>query len=96
MKAYKRITGFIFIFMIFSTGNIINDINKIGLYNTATGQEQEVKKEGIVDNITDNQGDDVKNNVYIVMAVIIIIWFGLALYIFRIDRKIIRLERELE
>lgn len=34
--------------------------------------------------------------IYVVLAVVLIIWFGLLFFLFRTDRKIDRLERELE
>lgn len=34
--------------------------------------------------------------IYVVLAVVLIIWFGLLLVLFRTDRKIERLERQLE
>ncbi len=33
--------------------------------------------------------------IYVVLAVVLIIWFGLLFFLFRTDRKIDRLEREL-
>lgn len=34
--------------------------------------------------------------IYVVLAVVLIIWFGLLAFLFRTDRKIDRLERELD
>ena len=34
--------------------------------------------------------------IYVVLAVVLIIWFGLLAFLFRTDRKIDRLEREME
>lgn len=34
--------------------------------------------------------------IYVVVAVLLLIWFGLLLYLFRTDRKLDRLEREIK
>jgi len=40
----------------------------------------------------ENGGDGV---LYRVMAIVLVIWMGLALYLFRMDRKIVKLEKDL-
>ncbi len=37
-----------------------------------------------------------EDKLFVVLAVVLIIWAGLALYLFRTDRKLTRLERALE
>ncbi len=37
-----------------------------------------------------------EDKLYVVLAVVLIIWFGLILFIFRTDRKLNRLERTLQ
>jgi len=37
-----------------------------------------------------------EDKLYVVLAVVLIIWFGLILFIFRTDRKLDRLERTLQ
>lgn len=37
-----------------------------------------------------------QDKLYVVLAVVLIIWFGLAFFLFRTDRKLDRLERTLE
>lgn len=34
--------------------------------------------------------------IYVVLAVVLIIWFGLLIFLFRTDRKLDRLEREMD
>ncbi len=37
-----------------------------------------------------------KNSMYIVLGIALIIWFGIVLYLFYIDRKITKLENEIK
>ncbi len=37
-----------------------------------------------------------QDKLYVVLAVVLIIWLGIAFYLFRTDRRIDRLEREIE
>jgi CcmD family protein len=36
------------------------------------------------------------NNIYVVLAVVLIIWFGLVLLLFRTDRRLSRLEQQVD
>ena len=60
------------------------------------------------DSSTKDDGNDMKKNddrggaengrdgvLYRVMAIVLVIWMGLALYLFRMDRKIVKLEKDL-
>ncbi len=38
----------------------------------------------------------VENTVYVVMTIVLIIWFGLAFYLFKIDRKLKKIEKIIE
>lgn len=38
----------------------------------------------------------VENTVYVVLIIVLIIWFGLAFYLFKIDRKLKKIEKILE
>jgi CcmD family protein len=42
-----------------------------------------------------NQADDRQTVLYTVAAVILVVWVGLALFLWRLDRKIARLEKNL-
>ena len=37
-----------------------------------------------------------QDKIYVVLAVVLIIWIGLAVFLYRTDRKIDRLERKLD
>ena len=38
----------------------------------------------------------VENTLYVVLAIVLIIWFGLAYYIFKIDRNLKKIEKIIE
>lgn len=37
-----------------------------------------------------------KNSIYLVLGIALMIWFGLAIYLFMIDRKVTKLEKNVE
>lgn len=38
----------------------------------------------------------VENTVYVVLTIVLIIWFGLAFYLFKIDKKLKKIEKIIE
>ena len=38
----------------------------------------------------------VNNSLYVVLAIVLICWFGIFLYLYRLDRKISRIEKQLK
>lgn len=38
----------------------------------------------------------VNNTVYVVLTIVLIIWFGLAFYLFKIDKKLKKIEKIIE
>jgi CcmD family protein len=70
-------------------------------YSLVYAGEKDLRIAG--DSYKKDGGNDMKKNddrggdgvLYRVMAIVLVIWMGLALYLFRMDRKIVKLEKDL-
>ncbi len=56
---------------------------------------QEYRNQGRPAQPVQNQEDDRQTVLYTVAAVILVVWVGIALFLWRLDRKITRLEKNL-
>lgn len=97
MKIKKIVTS-IFILSIINLFalNIQNDINTKLLYaldNTEQNIVDNNSKAAVVDK--NNEQSNHGSPLIKVMLVILVIWIGLSLYLFRLDRKISKLEKEI-
>ena len=96
MKICKTVTTIILV-LTFLTGTLWISNHKNEILNVqAFGQESEKQMPDVSENTSEPQTDQGDTTLYLVMAVILIVWFGLALYLFRIDRRISRLEGEIK
>ncbi len=65
-----------------------------GCISTGTVYAQDVKSP-VAQNTADPSPAESSNAIYIVMSVVLIVWIGLAIFIFYLDRKVTRIEKNL-